>query len=833
MSKSNDTKGYIFDIILRGDSMKKNNYLIIAIILLMALFLGYNFNNLFGSNVDWINQHIVFPDYFRMLFYKTGNLFPSLALNIGAGQNIYAFSYYGLLNPFILISYLLPFIKMVDYITLSMVLITVANGILFYKWMKNHDFNNLESLVLALVFGLATPLIFHAHRQIMFVSYMPFLIMALMGLDLYFKEHKSYLFVVSVFLMIMTSYYYSVGGLLALALYTIYKTLDNDKFVLKNFIIDILKIFGMVVIAIFMAGVFLLPTINVILSGRLDFKKTIDLITLFKPTIAMRNILYSHYDLGLTMIAPIALMYGLKYKESSKRFLVISLIILLTIPVFMFILNGGLYVRGKSLIPFLPLFVLVIGWFIKSKPRKYTVLCLTLVVNLIAYIYHYSSFIFYLDSILLVGFFFFDHLFKKKMLYVYLVFIALVSVFISNGDEDFITKNDYQKYTDNAINDVLKADHSFYRFNNLDDIFKTVNMVNGDNYYQTSLYSSTYNPSYYNFIKNVYNNTEADNNILDSSTSNNIIFETLMGVKYVKTRSNPPIGYLKVAKDVYQNNNVMPLIWASDKTLNSKSYLDLDYPYNLDVLLNYIVTDDSLNKLAVSDFTSKVVNYNLEIGSNISTSSDVVTVNTDDQIIVNFDQSFTNKVLVVSFDLLEVPSCFKGDLVIEINGIKNTLTCNSWFYSNNNKTFNYVISSNDAINRLVMSFKNGKYVFGDAHLYVLDYDKVVAATKSIDKVNIDMDNTYGDQIVGHIDVTKDGYLATTLPYDTGYTIYLNGKKTSYEKVNAGFIGLKVKKGSYDLKLVYKTPQLNNGLILSSVGFILFISLTVIQRRKHD
>ena len=56
----------------------------------------------FASTTDFEMQHYIFPEYFRKLFYDTFDLFPDFALNIGGGQNIYNFSYYGLLNPFIL-----------------------------------------------------------------------------------------------------------------------------------------------------------------------------------------------------------------------------------------------------------------------------------------------------------------------------------------------------------------------------------------------------------------------------------------------------------------------------------------------------------------------------------------------------------------------------------------------------------------------------------------------------------------------------------------------------------------------------------------------------------
>ena len=66
--------------------------------------------------MDWISQHSVIPDYFRKQFYETGNLFPEFAMNLGGGQNIYNYSYYGLYSPLFLLSYALPFVKMSTYV---------------------------------------------------------------------------------------------------------------------------------------------------------------------------------------------------------------------------------------------------------------------------------------------------------------------------------------------------------------------------------------------------------------------------------------------------------------------------------------------------------------------------------------------------------------------------------------------------------------------------------------------------------------------------------------------------------------------------------------------
>ena len=93
---------------------------IVTIVIIFCIHGGY----LYGSELDWNNQHSIVPEYFRSLFYKNLDLFPDLALNIGSGVNIYNYGYYGFLSPIILISYLLPFLSMKTYIQISSILIS-------------------------------------------------------------------------------------------------------------------------------------------------------------------------------------------------------------------------------------------------------------------------------------------------------------------------------------------------------------------------------------------------------------------------------------------------------------------------------------------------------------------------------------------------------------------------------------------------------------------------------------------------------------------------------------------------------------------------------------
>ena len=56
-------------------NLKIRDYTLISI--LFAVVMGYilylrSRGFIFGSNVDWISQHVAIPEYFRNLFYQDG-----------------------------------------------------------------------------------------------------------------------------------------------------------------------------------------------------------------------------------------------------------------------------------------------------------------------------------------------------------------------------------------------------------------------------------------------------------------------------------------------------------------------------------------------------------------------------------------------------------------------------------------------------------------------------------------------------------------------------------------------------------------------------------------
>ena len=364
-------------------------YVILAVLTLFFCWMFCLRWGVFGAKVDWISQHSVIPDYFRKQFYETGNLFPEFAMNLGGGQNIYNYSYYGLYSPLFLLSYALPFVKMSTYVIVMEMLCLMASVLLLYLWLNRKGFGRAVSFAVAAIFLLTGPMICQSYSQIMFVNYMPFLILAMMGVDRYFEKRRSGLLAVSTFLMIMTSFYFSIGGMLALVIYGIHcygRKLEekNERAAVKGFLCEGVRFLLPMIFAVLASGVLLVPTAIALIgrssgesSGGSANAESLSVLLgsgnatkilkgLFFPQLRLSGVFYSPYGLGfgtLMLTVLVATMFRRRWSDSVMAWIIA---IVAGVPVFVYILNGGLYLRDKALIPLIPLFCYMLAMYLKK-----------------------------------------------------------------------------------------------------------------------------------------------------------------------------------------------------------------------------------------------------------------------------------------------------------------------------------------------------------------------------------------------------------------------------------------------------------------------------------
>ena len=833
---------------------KKRDYIYISLLTMFiigfVLYLRYK-GFLFGSNIDWISQHVSIPDYFRLLFYNTKELIPKFSMNIGLGQNIFNFAYYGLLSPYILISYLLPFIKMIDYIQIISIISVIASVILMYKWIYN-KYDSKIAIVSTIIFMLSGPLLFHAHRHVMFIIYMPFLISALILIDNYFIKKKRILLIVNVFLIIMSSFYYSFPSIIVLGIYTIYKILQNkNKLDIKNFI-PLGKIIFYVITAILLSGIIIIPTLYALFVGRSDTTVSIRILDLLIPKLDYKLTFYYSYSLGLTFIYVVSLIYTFMNKKRENIFLTVILLLCMLIPGISYILNCFMYIDGKCFIPFIPLAIIMISYFLndlfenKIKLKKLFYFLIPVIIIMFYSAIEYNQFyLLFIDiSIFIIALLLIMKTKKSIIIIIPIVFISLASFIIININESYVKIDEVNKINNNDYKNLLDSinDDTFYRTSVDYSLLNQVNKIYSLNQNSSSIYSSSSNQNYLRFFRDIFQNEIINKDYATITQSSNVLFNIYNGSKYLITNKDPLMGYSEINKinglTLYKNDDVLPVGYSSNKIMSLREFNTLKYPYNIDALLNYIIVNKSIDNVYKSNI--KLFNKDITVNDyndlDYTIKEDMISINSlkNGHININLNRDIDNEMLIIKFKMNNEKKGKGCSTDITVNGITNSLSCSNWKYHNSNYTFEYVLSKDTKFDNLDISFTKGEYEISDINLYLLDYKSIKTIKENISEFIVDKSKSTHNSIYGTINVLEDGYFKLTVPHEKrGYKAYVDGERVSRIKVDDTFIGFEILKGNHTIKLVYEAPFYKQGVVTSLIGVILLFFIIIYNKLEKQ
>lgn len=72
-------------------------YMLLGVFVPMLLFLPMGAGNLYGSDGDWLSQHVAIAESLRQSMLSTHSILPQW-IGLGGGSGIYDFAYYGVLR---------------------------------------------------------------------------------------------------------------------------------------------------------------------------------------------------------------------------------------------------------------------------------------------------------------------------------------------------------------------------------------------------------------------------------------------------------------------------------------------------------------------------------------------------------------------------------------------------------------------------------------------------------------------------------------------------------------------------------------------------------------
>ncbi|MDR2748547.1 MAG: YfhO family protein [Bifidobacteriaceae bacterium] len=796
---------------------------IISVIYICADLQG----RVYSSVADSVSQYIPLSAAFRNLFYQNHELIPQFIAHLGGGQNAFNFTYYGIGNPLVWLSYFFPFLNMFTFWTILMVLIIAVSIALLYIWLRRR-FSIFPTCLAVLVFIVAEPIIYHTHYHYMFIDYFPFLILALFGVDRFFEsdkffEKKLILLVISVSLIALISYFYLPGCFIAIMLYAVFVWFEKNpiKKIHKKLILDMLQIIGCLLFSLALVMAVLIPTCYAILGANRGVVEHVSIGTLLLPN--FEGYLNSDprlgpFSLGIGLVALIIIAFNLSFKNLKLRVLTVLFLAITLIPFFRWLANGTIYLYAKSLIPLLPIACLLISY----------------------------SFV-YVDKIFREM----KSVYRRPLLCflsVALLFsIASASVYINTPSDPaypypFLLKENVDSHrVDSEIDsqiDRIKSDNIIYRSSTIPaanmPIMIMDNRVFSDNYYSKSVYSSTVTDSWRKYLKD-YLWTPISFLPFDILSKESPLSGTMLGVKYLHRypEDNPPAvaGYNQKSLGLDQNENAFSIGYATDKTFSDiHGFSDQQA---ISSVISGIAVDGNLDAKNYPD-TSNLKSVDLShIFDTVSGGKMNFKLDNGRRYTYKLPVEIKDRVLFVKISL---PKRTDVNIVISINKVESCYVANT-HYDNDNNELRFAISPDDAdkISDLRLTINHEKYDIKNIEAFTMPVSDLLNAYKQFDQMKVKSFDTSG--LKGDINITQpNSTIAFSIPYDNGFTLKVDGKQTDISQVNGGIIGANIDKGHHEIELTYEAPGFKIGIIISVISLFLlicFCGIKVFRKRKYN
>lgn len=802
----------------------KINFLQLILILSASLLLTWLIvpeGHLFGSETDWYCQHVNIADAMRKQFFTSGKWFPDFT-ELGGGANFYTLAYYGFFRPDVFLGYFLPEVSTETIIQCYAIFEILLGAGLFYFWLIKKNISDIAAFTAGILY-ISANCLFQAHRQLMFVNYLPFLILAFLCLDNLGTERDRPLFLphfgvfLSFFLMVLHSFYFFPACFVACTLYYVFfvEKQGNRRSLWFRYFLS-------AALPVLCAMFFLLPAGLAILENKKDVKGS-SLLEILAVNPTLDSLLYSPYGCGLTLICLYALFLSIRKKETRKP--AAALFFFLFFNIFYWILNGTLYVRPKSLIPFFPLLlfltakVLMELWenrIAHSMPLCF--LCMIPVFVQAVFCPSENTSLTFLDAFLLLVFVAFGVFFHKRGiscrrtgLWSCLLLAAPVLLFLGGSRKESFPEKSSPTFTEEEITALCPLTDS--RFDILESPLSNTNFVYSGNQKKSTMYSSVSNSNYNAFVYDTLNTPISVRNRVSINGNPNPFQEYLMGVRYIQTtKDRLPAGYTVLKEKngslLAENESVLPLAYGSTSLISQETFQSLSFPHTLSALVSGTVVSDCETKRETEDdaFSSKAVPYPLP--DDFFDRPSKKAFKTKKELPVPLE----NEVLILSFD---VKYSGRKDIDVTVNGVRNRLSGSAAPYPNHNTQFTYMISQNTTLTGLSLSFSAGNYEISNVKAWSFP---VSAFQKQHITPFASLPAKEKELLHGTITMEEDGYFTTSLPMSHGYRASVDGKNIKPETVNQAFVGFPLKKGAHEITVSFHAPGKVSGCILSCLAF---------------
>lgn len=749
--------------------------------------------------------------------------------DIGMGTNFISLIAYYLASPSNWFIVLFPQKYIIEIMNAIIILKLAASSFTFTYYISKH-FNTRKITII--MFGVFYALSGYASAyswNVMWLDCMWLLPLILLGLEKLVKENKCFLYCLSLGLCIYTNYYISIMVCISVVLYFAVLMFSYDG--VRSPLIYLKKIFNFGIYSLLSGGLaacLLLPeiyTFTLSASSSVTFPKKLSAYFSIIEVL-VRQLINVDVHLGLehypNIYAGVAVfllipLYIMNKKINSREKVgkcVILLIFLLSynLNTLNFIWHGfhfpnSLPCRQAFIYIF---FLLIMSYEAIHHIRYYNKRQFTTafwigfgLIILMEYLFKdsdmYDFTIFYISGGLILIYGFLMYLYRNRLLRNNVItFMAILIAIIEctiNMDATGVNTTGRTSYmldydaVETVTNRIYEKDDSFYRMDKFTGA-RTKNDGAWHNYHSISTFSSTSSAGMSKFYKylGLVNSTNAYS--YDGST---IVTDSLFSVKYLISNQHIREDNLRTyvtgnnGEFIYQNHYTLPIGY-----MVPSAYSDLK--------LQSIYNPIEIQNLMVNTMTGV---------------SDVF------ELIEEFrgysEFSFT------------APS--SGHVYITMSGNTNDIA--SIYVNGDMLNYKNLESNPHVLDAGYVEAGECVDVFVDSPLtfnaYTLNEEKFIEAYNILNSSSYQISDWSETHFEGTVNSDDNGILMLSIPYDKGWSVYVDGKKTETFAIHNALTGVYVSAGSHTVELKYVPVNLIKGCIITLLCIIILIAVYIVKK----
>ena len=418
---------------------------------------------------------------------------------------------------------------------------------------------------------------------------------------------------------------------------------------------------------------------------------------------------------------------------------------------------------------------------------------------------------------------------KKEILFSILVIGELVlNATMIQHDLDssigYVQKDDYiyeKKEIKEAISTIKSQDKGIYRIEK--DFATRYNNGLSNDYMTLDIYSSNYNRELHTFLRHLGLSVFDKYGRYAGTT---MISDAFLGIKYVISNKGndvyPLIGQTD-EYDIYKNDNAFPLIFSvNNNIMNMLPYEQYKNPFELQT--------DIINKLSGKNYKLfEKINFVSEKIVNLKT----IELKNEK---IKYEKIDKSKEAYIKYTIN--PKNKKNLTYLYIDDLKEIVS-KIYLKINDEDVSGDIIDQGDKLikinnnDRIKIIIDTDNLEMNRDKIYELNREQFENAITEIKKIN--NTNFIKEMKDGYVkiksDTNQEKILMTTIPYEKGWKLKINGKPSKIKKIMGIFIGISLEKGTNIIELKYEVPGLKIGILVSLITIITLVFIKIYKYKN--